>query len=510
MKRYFAVLFVLLLTASACGGDSSGDGQQSGAGSSGDAEAESTDEADESDGSQQDASSSGSDAEAESTDEADESDGADGSQQDASSESGEPDEPEASGDDSAASGPTAVIEEDTTIQFWIPGGRGRDEGAAAVVEAFAAVQPNVTVEVTAFPFNEFFDAVQVALAGSNPPDVVMLDGVAVQNVAFNGGLAPLTDLFAAEDIADFSPDLVATGTWEGELYGAPWQNSAIALYYNVDFFDAAGVDVPSTLEDAWTWPEFKENVEAVIAHQAESGNEIFGTIGLNTPIQGSYFAGALIRSNSSPGEGLWEGIAPDLSTVDGYINTPEAIEALEFYQSLYRDGFAPREGLPDAFGTGLVATYYAIPPSASGLNANFPDLNWDVMPIPFFKTPVTHTGSFAPVIPARSSNMDAARAFVHYLVSTDGQLVWNEISPGLPGRASAAAALPELSEGYRALLLEQAAEWGQPRTGGPAAAIWDSIIGVDMMVNIALGADVEEAVANAVSEIDSQLANFGS
>jgi len=400
------------------------------------------------------------------------------------------------------------IEKPVTIEFWIPGGRGRDEGAAAVIDAFKAVQPNVTVKVTAFPFNQFFDAVQVALAGNNPPDVVLLNGISVQNLAYKGALTPLTDLFTKEDIADFSPDLVATDSWKGELYGAPWANSAIAMYYNVDYFKAAGVTVPKTLADAWTWQEYKDAVGKVITDQAAAGNKIYGMVGLNNPLQSSYFAGAMIQSNSSPGEGLWKGISDDLSTVDGYINTPEAYQALTFYQGLYNDGFAPKENVPDAFGTGVSATYYAIPPSAAGLRANFPDLKWDVMPLPYFKTPLTHTGSFAPVIPAKTKNIEAARAFVHYVVSKDGFLEWYKVSPSLPGRASVIAEVPGLQEGYQALLLEEAAKWGQPQPGGPAAAIWNKIIGVDMMTNIAMGADIKQAVASAVEQTDAQLKSF--
>ena len=54
------------------------------------------------------------------------------------------------------------------IDFWIPAGRGRDEGTAAVVEAFEAANPNIQVEVTAIPFGEFLNTLQVALAGNNP------------------------------------------------------------------------------------------------------------------------------------------------------------------------------------------------------------------------------------------------------------------------------------------------------------------------------------------------------
>ena len=46
------------------------------------------------------------------------------------------------------------------------------------------------------------------------------------------------------------------------------------------------------------------------------------------------------------------------------------------------------------------------------------------------------------------------------------------------------------------------------RPGGPAHTIFNRIIASDMMVNIALGGDIEEEVANAILEADAQLMQF--
>ena len=78
----------------------------------------------------------------------------------------------------------AFAQDEVTIDFWIPGGRGRDEGTAAVIEAFEAQNPHIRVELTATPFNASFSIrLQVAFAGNNPPDAALIDGVAIQNLA---------------------------------------------------------------------------------------------------------------------------------------------------------------------------------------------------------------------------------------------------------------------------------------------------------------------------------------
>ena len=214
-----------------------------------------------------------------------------------------------------------MAQDQVTIDFWIPGGRGRDQGTAAVIEAFEALNPNINVELTAIPFGEFFDSLQVAFAGNSPPDAALIDGVGVQNLAYNGALLPIEDMFSEEDLDDFMTDLIEMVSLDGHMFGAPWANAADAMYYNVDMFEAAGVEAPRTLDEGWTWPEFVENVNTVRAHQAEQGNDVWGMMGFNNPLQGAFFTWTIIRSASSPGEPLWESIAPDLSTFAGYIDT---------------------------------------------------------------------------------------------------------------------------------------------------------------------------------------------
>lgn len=408
----------------------------------------------------------------------------------------------------AAEEPAA--EEPVTIDFWYVAGSGREGAVDAVVAAFEAEHPNITVEVNAIPFAEFISALQVAYAGDNPPDVALANGIEIQNLAFNGALMPVDDLFDEEDRADFMPDLVDMVSLDGQMYGAPWEQAALALYYNKDYFEAAGIEVPSTLDSAWTWPEYKENVAAVMAQQeAEQGEKVWGLTSFQSPITGAFFTWTIVRSNSEPGSPLWNSISPDFSTVAGYIDTPEAMEAYAFFQSLYTDEMAPRDAVPDAFGNGKAVTHMAIPVIGGVLNANFPDLNWGVMPPPYFKTPLTHTGSFAPVIAAKTDNPEEAKLFTDYFVSREGMLDYHSVTPILPGRVSLQEAIPELQgDGYLAFLFDEAIEQGVARPGGPAHSIFNKVIAVNMMRDIALGGDIEETVAAAIAEAEAQMAQY--
>jgi ABC-type glycerol-3-phosphate transport system substrate-binding protein len=398
--------------------------------------------------------------------------------------------------------------EEVIIDFWIPSGRGRDEGTAAVVQAFEATHPSIKVKVTSIPFNEFLNTLKVALAGTTPPDAAFTNGVDIQSLAFSGALLPLDDLFTEEDRQDFMPDLIDMVSLNGIAYGIPFEQSGGVMYYNAEYFAAAGVEAPKTLEEVWTWQEFVENVKKVVDYQAAQGKQVWGMVGLNNPIDSTFFAWTMIRSNSSPGSPLWDSISPDWTTVKGYIDTPEALEAYTFYQQLYADGFAPKENIPDAFGTGLAATMFAIPPSAGDLRNGFPALKWDVMPLPYFKTPLTHTGSFANTIAARSDNVEAAKEFVKFFSSPEGFKAYLSVTPGIPGRISVQKELPELQEGYLKLIFDEVNQWGYARPGGPAHSIFNQIIAQRMIKDIALGGNIEEVVAAAVEEAEAQLTQF--
>lgn len=404
----------------------------------------------------------------------------------------------------------AVIEPGpvVTIDFWIPSGRGRDEGTAAVVVAFEEKHPNIRVNVNSIPFGEFLNTYKVALAGNNPPDAAFTNGVDIQSLAHSGAIMPLDDLFTEEDHQDFMPDLIDMVSLNGVSYALPFEQSGGAMFYNVDYFEAAGVEVPKTLDQTWTWPEFVENVNIVREHQRQQGREIWGMVGLNNPIDATFFAWTMIRSNSTPGSPLWQSIAPDWSTVRGYIDTPEAMEAYRFYQSLYNEGFSPKESIPDAFGNGQSATMFGIPPSAGDLSAGFPDLNWDVMPLPYLRTPMTHTGSFANTIPARAANVEAAKEFIKFYSGPEGFRAYLSVRPAIPGRFSMHSELPELQDGYLKVIYDQVVERGYARPGGPAHSIFNQIVSIRMIRDTALGGNIEEVVSTTVEEMEAQLVEF--
>jgi fructooligosaccharide transport system substrate-binding protein len=394
-----------------------------------------------------------------------------------------------------------------TLRFLIPEGGGRGPGFSAAIEAYKAVRPNVTIQLQEVPFNDYFGLLPVQFAGDDPADITLVNSSSIKAFAYNEALLPLDDLFTPADVNDFLDSLVIEVTFEGSMYGAPFFQSTQGVFYNVDLFEAAGVQAPSSLEEAWTWPEFVENVTKVVETQRAAGQEVWGLVYLSNPPQSTWSL-PLVRSNGAPGSPTFAALSPDETQAAGYLDTPEALEAMQFWQAMYMDyRLVPQADVPDAFGNGQAATMISFSAWGSVLDAVFSDLHWAVMPLPYFKTPIAHASHFVPAVAAKSRHREEAKAFVQYLASREGFMAYYAVTSDMPARKSLLNELPAFQSGQLKIFRDILLEVAHPNPGGPGGAIYADIIG-KMLADIAQGAPVESTVRAAVLELDSQLAQF--
>ncbi|KAA3644745.1 MAG: extracellular solute-binding protein [Chloroflexi bacterium] len=399
--------------------------------------------------------------------------------------------------------------EEVSMRFFIPDGGGRPDGYNSVIDAYREIHPNVTIELDIVPFGDYYGQLPVMWASDNPADLALVDSADIQSQAYNGALAPLDDIFTEEDMADFRPGVVSEASLDGVLYAAPFGVTTQGVFYNVDMFEAAGIEPPREVDDAWTWSEYIENTQAVIANEAANGNEdVWGVVYLTNPPNIDMWTHLVVRSFGEKDSPTFAGISPDGTTSAGYLDTPEAFEAYEFWQSLYVDlEFAPQATVPDAFQTNKAATMISFAAWGSVLDIIAPDLNWGVTPLPYQVTPITQMGDFTPVVSANGSQVEEAKAFMQFLASTEGVLAYNAATNMIPARISVLDQLDAFSEYPNKIFVDEMIAWGVPRPETPGHAIYNSIFG-KMMVDIAQGADIQAAVEAAVLEIDAQLAQF--
>lgn len=265
------------------------------------------------------------------------------------------------------------------------------------------------------------------------PDILMLDNPDLQQVADSGALLPLTDFGIS--VEDFTPAIAELGMLDGELYGVAPTVNTIALFYDVDMLEEAGVAPPTT------WEETREAAKALTTE------EHYG----------------LAFSAISTYEGTWQ-FMPFMWSNGGdedHLERPEVAEAAQFWLDLLEDGSVSRGvvnwGQGDAmdqFTAGNAAMVVNGPWNIAGLEADSPDLNWDVviLPVPQAgETSVAPLGGEVWTVPATGDPEREANAaeLLKAFLRPENQLTMGAARSTIPGDAEAAQQYaqenPELS-----------------------------------------------------------------
>ncbi|AXL11088.1 sugar ABC transporter substrate-binding protein [Microbacterium foliorum] len=190
-----------------------------------------------------------------------------------------------------------------------------------IAAAFEEENPNVTIDIQVTPYKEYFTKLQTAATGGSAADVFWMNGPNFPLYASNGQLAPLDD--AGVDAADYPQGLIDLYTFDGKLYGAPKDFDTVALWYNTELFDAAGVDYPTA---GWTWDDFT----AAAAALTDPAKGQFG-VAASQYGQENYY--------NSIAQAGGEVISAD-GTESGY-GSPEALAGIELWTDLIEAGSSP-------------------------------------------------------------------------------------------------------------------------------------------------------------------------
>ncbi|MFZ4660522.1 MAG: extracellular solute-binding protein [Caldilineaceae bacterium] len=128
--------------------------------------------------------------------------------------------------------------------------------AQPLIAAFEAQYPTIRVELENIPkSSDYYRTLDLAFTGGDPPDVFYPSTVVAHAAALQGMLLPLDSLVAADglDLAAYDPaSLALYRTAEQGYYCLPLDRATLAVVYNKDLFDAAGVAYPQA---PWTWAD---------------------------------------------------------------------------------------------------------------------------------------------------------------------------------------------------------------------------------------------------------------
>ena len=216
----------------------------------------------------------------------------------------------------------------------------QEESWQLVIQQFEAANPCIKVTSERLPDDR--EARLLEIASGSAPDLVGVDSSDLARSIALGGLEDLT-IFINGD-ADFKPDTMFDATaWKaGFVVGMPVavmkEYSTSAFYINTALFEQAGIAIPQ--DGNWTYDDFLDDARLLTIDQ--NGNN--ATNPNFDPNHVAIWGASLPWWDGS--SGWWRGfqnllyawgahtISPDGLSAQGYLNSPQAIEAWAWYSDL--------------------------------------------------------------------------------------------------------------------------------------------------------------------------------
>lgn len=291
-----------------------------------------------------------------------------------------------------------------------------------VIAGFEKENPDVDVNLEVQSWDNINDVIRTKVQSNQAPDILNIDAFA--GYVEDDLLYSADEVLSPETISDFQESFVANASMDGTQYGLPLIASARTMFYNKDLFTKAGLDPK---DPPATWDELRTAAEKI----SEIGG---GTYGYGLPLgsEEAQAESAIWFFGNAGGFGDADKIAVD---------TPQNVEAAEFFQSLAQDGLTQpdagatdRTPLLDVFIQGKIGMIVGLPPTVGQIEDKNPDLNYGTAPVATKDgSPVTlgvadHLMAFK----NDGDKQDAITAFLDYFYSADVYAPWVDAEGFVP------------------------------------------------------------------------------
>lgn len=288
-----------------------------------------------------------------------------------------------------------------------------------IFDKFTEQNPHIKVEQVSATYDEYNERVLTMAAGGNLADLVWVQPSSFGTLAENGILMDLTDNISEDiDVDEYQPGILELGQVDGTQYGMIRDRSTVQMGYNKDLFDEMGVDYP---EDDWTMDEFLDIAQQLTVKEGDRTTQ-FG-------IENFYLKELLLSYGT---------YILDPETENVTIDSPEAIEALNFSQDLINEynvqpTGAQSEGVSNLFLSGVAAMRMTGPWDWVEYEENG-DFEFDVVPLPIANdTGTLSPASYLPIgLNADSKHPEEAWELLKYLTYGEGQDIQAEITGAVP------------------------------------------------------------------------------
>lgn len=349
-----------------------------------------------------------------------------------------------SSDTSPDSTSEATAGESTTVTF-----RLWDEVAKPAYEesfnAFEAKNPDIKVDIELVPWGEYWDQLPLDISSGEMADIYWVNSSNFARYADNGNLIDISaELNADHD--EWQQSVVDLYTRNGSLWGVPQLWDSIALFYNKDLVEAAGVDVnnlkwdPSGADDTFL-PAVQKLTTDANGNTADSAGfdaSDIKTFGFNSQVDLQAIYIDFLGSNGARFQD------PETDKFD--FNTPEGVEAFQYLVDLINEHkVAPPAAetntngdlTRDLFVRGELALYQSGPYNLKNIADNT-DINWGIAPM--LEGPTGRVGVVHGVVAvgnAETEHKDATLRVLEWMGSAEGQAPIADQGISFPGAVEA-------------------------------------------------------------------------
>lgn len=224
--------------------------------------------------------------------------------------------------------PTAAqaSDEKVTLTLWIF--EGEEAFLPRLVESFEAAHPNITLEITEIPEDQYVTKIDTALAANDPPDIGFVYG-GQQRWLKAGKFLPLEEMFQQNGIdpAQYNQNAMSLYClYEGKYYCIGSYTGAVLLFYNKTMFDEAGIPYPSATEPM-TVEEYYDLAKRLSKQSDDINQRVWG---------------------GSAGTTWWymdwaTHFSQDGRKADGQVNDAATVRTYELMADLVANGYAPSD-----------------------------------------------------------------------------------------------------------------------------------------------------------------------
>jgi multiple sugar transport system substrate-binding protein len=314
--------------------------------------------------------------------------------------------------------------------YW-EGSPADKQGFDSLISKFENENPNIKINKQILPSgSKYYESLDTRIAGKQYPSIARLQYQKLGRYIDANVLLDMTSRIDKANQEDLLPAFRSAVSVKDKLYAMPHHTDTMAIFYNKDMFEKAGIQPPTSIDKAWTWEEFLD-----VSRKVKEKTGVKYAFTYKWTKNTGYRALPFLYMNG--------GSILNADGTKAAINTPQGIEFLNYIKTWSSEGLISKtspnssDSPDELFVTGVVAMEIAGNYIMSYIDENMKDKKWGVtyMPQKNGKTG-SDMGGNALAVFAQSKYPEESAKFVKFMTDAENSKAFCEVTNFLPVRKS--------------------------------------------------------------------------